>query len=164
MRAELARRGYQGEQPTLVMVAEVAAVRALVSQTSCEISDRADEAWASVFLGAGFDPIDGACRVRSLGRSVGSAFGSLVVDGATVAVGCGAFGHGWASFHGMRTDLGHRGKGYAGQVLVALAQEAAQRGYVRAFLQVEEQNHAARSLYQRAGFETAWRYGYWSQP
>jgi ribosomal protein S18 acetylase RimI-like enzyme len=32
------------------------------------------------------------------------------------------------------------------------------------FLQVEEENAGARSLYRRAGFTKAWRYFYWSRP
>ena len=81
-----------------------------------------------------------------------------------MAVGCGSYSNGWASFHGIRTDMAQRGKGYAGRVLVGLAVEARERGIARAFLQVEETNTGAQSLYRRAGFEVAWRYLYWSRP
>jgi ribosomal protein S18 acetylase RimI-like enzyme len=89
----------------------------------------------------------------------------MVRDGdKTIAVGCGSFGHGWVSFHGMRTDLSRRGEGLAGRVLAGLAGEALARGIDRAFLQVEEKNAPARALYRRAGFTQAWRYFYWSKP
>lgn len=163
VRAELARRGYGFEQPTLVKTAAVSDVLAVTSADPADVSGAPDEAWASVFLGEGFDPVDGAYRVAALSRSPGAAYGSVREQGRTVAVGAGAFGHGWASFHGMRTEAAQRGRGLAGRVLAGLAGAAAERGVTRAFLQVEEKNSGARSLYRRAGFSTAWQYLYWSR-
>lgn len=163
IRAELARRGYGFEQPTLVKIAPTTAVQAVTDRAPAEIAERPDEAWAAVFLGEGFDPVDGACRVKALSRSPGARFGMVRDGGRTIAVGCGAYGQGWASFHGMRTDLNRRGEGLAGRVLAGLAGEARARGVDRAFLQVEEKNAPARALYRRAGFEPAWRYFYWSR-
>jgi N-acetylglutamate synthase len=79
-------------------------------------------------------------------------------------VGVAAFGHGWASVHGMRTDVTRRGQGLAGRVLAGLGGAAQARGIEQVFLQVEEGNSAARSLYRRFGFKPAWRYFYWSRP
>ncbi|CAN5671984.1 GNAT family N-acetyltransferase [soil metagenome] len=164
VRAELARRGYAFEQPTLVKTAVASAVTAVTDLSPAEIAERPDDAWAAVFLGEGFDPVDGAYRVKALSRSPGARFGMVRDGDKTIAVGCGSFGHGWASFHGMRTDLSRRGEGLAGRVLAGLAGEAMSRGIERAFLQVEEKNAPARSLYRRAGFTQAWRYFYWSKP
>lgn len=164
VRAELTRRGYGFEQPTLVKVAPVSAVQAVTDLPPAEVAPRPDEAWAAVFLGEGFDPVDGAYRVKALSRSPGARFGMVRDGGRTIAVGCGAYDHGWASFHGMRTDLARRGEGLAGRVLAGLAGEARSRGIGRAFLQVEEKNAPARALYRRAGFDLAWRYFYWSRP
>ncbi|MDO8799505.1 GNAT family N-acetyltransferase [Phenylobacterium sp.] len=164
VRAELARRGYAFEQPTLVKTAAAGAIAAVTDRPTAEIADRPDDAWAAVFLGEGFDPVDGAYRVKALSRAPGGRFGMVRDGGRTVAVGCGSFGHGWVSFHGMRTDLSRRGEGLAGRVLAGLANEALARGVDRAFLQVEEKNTPARALYRRAGFAQAWRYFYWSKP
>lgn len=164
VRAELARRGYAFEQPTLVKTALASAITAVTHRPPAEIAERPDDAWAAVFLGEGFDPVDGAYRVKALSRSPGARFGMVRDGDKTIAVGCGSFGHGWASVHGMRTDLSRRGEGLAGRVLVGLAGEAMSRGIDRAFLQVEEKNAPARSLYRRAGFTPAWRYFYWSKP
>lgn len=163
VRAELTRRGYASEQPTLVKTAPLAAVGAVAQGDPAQVTDAPDDAWASVFLGEGFDPVDGAYRVKALSRSPGAAFGQIRDGEATVAVGCGAYGHGWASFHGMRTDAARRGEGLAGRVLAGLAAEGMSRGVDQAFLQVEEGNTGARSLYRRAGFQIAWRYFYWSR-
>lgn len=163
VRAELERRGYGFEQPTLVKTAAVSDVQHVTDRPPAEVAAEPDQAWAAVFLGQGFDPVDGAYRVKALSRSPGAAFGRVRQDGVTFAVGAGSYSHGWASFHGMRTEAARRGQGGAGRVLAALAHEATSRGIERAFLQVEEKNTTARSLYRRAGFSTAWRYFYWSK-
>lgn len=164
VRRELLRRGYGFEQPTLVKVAPVSAILKVTDAPPAEIAERPDEAWAAVFLGPGFDPVDGAYRVMALSRSPGARFGMVRDDGRTIAVGCGSYDPDWVSFHGMRTDQARRGEGLAGRVLAGLAREAATRGIDNAFLQVEEGNTGARALYRRAGFVQAWRYHYWRRP
>lgn len=164
VRAELARRGYVFEQPTLVMIGAVAGMSVLADAASAKVAYRPDESWGAVFLGEGFDPVDGADRVRALSRGADTVFASVRENGRAIAVGAGSFSHGWASVHGMRTERGRRGEGLAGRVLAGLAAAAEARGITRVFLQVEEDNAAARALYRRAGFETAWRYFYWSRP
>lgn len=159
VRAALAAMGFRPEQPTLVMAAPVSG---LIGAEPGEVLTSPDDAWRDVFTGEGFDPDDGAYRVAVLSRCSGAAFGRVREGGLTVAVGVAAFGHDWASVHGMRTARAHRGRGHAGRVLAALAAEAARRGLDKMFLQVEEANAPARALYARKQFETAWRYRYWS--
>ena len=154
VRAELTRRGYGFEQPTLVKVGAAAAM----------IADAPDAGWASVFTSEGFDEADGRSRVAALTRSPDAVYGGISEGERTLAVGVAAFGHGWASVHGMRTDASRRGEGLAGRVLAGLAGAAQARGVERVFLQVEEGNLGARSLYRRAGFTQAWRYFYLSGP
>jgi GNAT superfamily N-acetyltransferase len=122
------------------------------------------KSWEQVFLGEGFDPVDGASRLAILGRARDSVFASIVRDGATVAVGSACFAQGWCGIHGMRTLPLQRKQGSAGGILAAFAAEARRRGLDRAFLQVEEGNAVARSLYARLGFATAWTYRYWIRP
>lgn len=161
LRAALLARGYTPEQPTLVKLGRVSDLIALAEPAVA--ADAPDESWAAVFLGPGFDPRDGAFRVRNLSRSPGAVFASVREEGEAVAVGAGAFGHGFLSIHGMRTRQARRGEGLAGRVLAALGAAARARGVERAFLQVEEGNAPARALYARAGFTFAWRYFYWSR-
>jgi hypothetical protein len=98
-----------------------------------EVDTAPDEAWAALFLGEGFDPVDGAHRVRVLARAQGSLYASVREGGRTVAAGAMAFGHGWASVHGMRTDAAQRGHGLAGRVLAGLARvERSRAGVVPA--------------------------------
>lgn len=164
VRAELTRRGYRFEQPTLVSIGTTAGMRALTAALPAEVASRPDESWGAVFLGEGFDPVDGADRVRALSRGGDTVFASVRESGRAVAVGAGSFAQGWASVHGMRTERSRRGEGLAGRVLAGLAQAAEARGLSKVFLQVEEENAPARALYRRAGFERVWRYFYWSRP
>jgi N-acetylglutamate synthase len=161
LRAHLTQLGYRTEQPTLVLTGSVLAMRKMADKLLAEVADAPDAAWAQLFLGEGFDPVDGAHRVALLSRAKGTAFASLLENGEAVAGGAGSFSHGWASVHGMRTVLHRRGEGLAKQVLASLAQTALDRGYDNVFLQVEGDNTSANALYKQAGFQTAWTYAYW---
>jgi ribosomal protein S18 acetylase RimI-like enzyme len=164
VRDELARRGYGFEQPTLVKVGAPAGMIAAARGEAAAIAGVPDANWASVFTSEGFDPADGANRVAALTRSPDAVYGGVSEGERMLAVGVAAFGHGWASVHGMRTDKARRGEGLAGRVLAGLAGAAQSRGIDQMFLQVEEENAGARSLYRRAGFAKVWRYFYWSRP
>ncbi|MFM2276489.1 MAG: hypothetical protein RL211_2361 [Pseudomonadota bacterium] len=162
LRQELTRRGYVAGKPTLVQTGSARTMRQVSTQPPADVDATPDAAWAALFLGEGFDPVDGASRVKSLSRALDAVYASLRESGKTVAAGAGSYSNGWASVHGMRTHQAHRGQGLAGRVLAALAQEATRRGLERTFLQVEASNLAAQALYRRAGFTTAWVYEYWS--
>jgi N-acetylglutamate synthase len=157
----LRQAGLQPTQPTLTMVAPLPAAGGLL-HAGVVVSERPAEAWRQVYLGEGFDPVDGAHRVRALMRAQGAVY-ACAADPATqtvVATGVGSLGHGWLGIHGMRTLPTHRGRGHATGILRALALSAGQRGVLRAYLQVEDGNPAIR-LYESLGFRLAWRYHYW---
>jgi N-acetylglutamate synthase len=160
----LSARGYRPSQPTWVQTGSVAAMRSVTLEAPADVDDAPDKAWAQLFLGEGFDPVDGAHRIRNLSRSKSNVYASLRESGHTLAGGAASFAHGWASVHGMRTHAAERGKGLAGRVLAGLAGAAKRRGFTRVFLQVEADNPTAQALHQRAGFTTAWIYAYWKKP
>jgi len=160
----LRNRGYQAGKPTHVQTAAVARVMTLSPGPFAQTATFPDAGWASVFVGEGFDAVDGASRVATLSRAPGALFASIREGDETVAAGMGGFSHGWASVHGMRTAQHCRGRGLAGRVLATLARAAQSRGIERIFLQVEAHNASALALYQRAGFTTAWTYSYWKKP
>jgi ribosomal protein S18 acetylase RimI-like enzyme len=162
--------GYRDDRHSLVQIAGSADVRRLVADPQVSLAARPDDAWGEVFLGEGFDPVEGASRVKSLSRAPDALYASIADStrsgiglAKAMAVGAVSFAHGWASIHAMRTALAHRRQGLAGRILSALAQAAIDRGYDRIFLQVEENNAGAQSLYARAGFENMWRYAYWQR-
>ena len=162
-RALLQERGYREQVVTDVCIAKAADVQAVSGDSRAVLADAPDAAWASVFLGEGFDPVDGASRVQKLGQAAGSLFATVTQDGRPVAAGAAAFSHGWASIHGMRTAQRRRREGIGARVMAALAEIAHQRSLPRIFLQVEADNAPAIALYRRAGFVTAWEYAYWSR-
>ena len=163
-RDELLQLGYGKHKPTLVQIAAAQAAAGAFSGPAAEISALADDEWASVFLGEGFDPIEGASRVQTLRRAKGSLFARVRgEDGQTAAAGVLSLAHGWASIHGMRTAQSQRGRGHATRVVSTLAAVALDKGFERIVLQVEAGNAAAQRLYARCGFTTAWSYGYWKK-
>ncbi|HEX3888579.1 MAG TPA: GNAT family N-acetyltransferase [Phenylobacterium sp.] len=157
--AELTRRGFAPQQPTIFKTGSVAALAAF-SHAPARVLETPDAAWAGVFLGDGFDPADGAHRVQALTRSPGAIYGAAGQGGATHAVGVMSFGARWVGIHGMRTAPGHRGQGHARAILAALGRVALACGRGQVFLQVEEAN-PARRIYRAAGFAPIWRYHYW---
>jgi N-acetylglutamate synthase len=164
MRAQLRAAGYVRFKPTLVQTGRVSDLAGQERRgIEVELAPAAAAGWEEVFLGEGFDPVDGASRLAILRRSAHSVFASVREGGRTVAVGAACFSQGWVGVHGMRTLPAHRGRGLAGAVLSALAGRARERGVQRCFLQVEEGNARARSLYAGRGFATAWGSAYWKK-
>ncbi len=164
--AALIEQGLKVTQPTLTCVARVADVLdATRSITPAKVSPSPSPAWSQVYLGEGFDPVDGASRVKALSRATGSLYAHSVDSHANpadmVATGVGSYGHGWLGIHGMRTLGTNRKQGHASRILRALALQAQARALPSAYLQVDEGNRAALRLYESLGFTIAWRYVYW---
>lgn len=158
---DLGARGYTPRQPTLTLVGSVDALAAREPGHEVATCTQAGPGWAEVFLGTGFDPLDGASRLAILQRGRDTVFASAQRQGRIAAVGTACFSHGWCGIHGMRTAPDARGQGLASAILATFGRMARQRGLQRVFLQVEEGNTTARSLYGRAGLRTAWCSEYW---
>ena len=163
VRAVLVAEGFEASTPTLTQTGPLQAVADLQPCVPVRVLDEPDEAWSHVFLGEGFDPVDGASRMAILRRGRQSVFAAALVDGEVAAVGLAGIAHGWCGIHGMRTLPAFRRRGLASAILGALARAAAAKGVRRAFLQVEEANAAAQQVYRRAGLEPVWCYEYWSR-
>jgi GNAT superfamily N-acetyltransferase len=165
LRGELLGRGYRRTKPTLVQVGWVDGLTGSAggSGSHVELTEAPSADWEQVFLGEGFDPVDGASRLAILRRGRDSVFASVRERGRTVAVGSACLSQGWCGVHGMRTLPAHRGRGLASAVLAALGRAARERGIDRCFLQVQQDNAAACSLYAARGFATAWAYAYWQK-
>jgi N-acetylglutamate synthase len=163
LRNTLSAHGYRLHQPTLVKLGDARRLSRLADPAGVDLSTTVDDEWASVFLGDGFDAVDGAHRVRLLGRAARAVHARVRVEGRVIAVGSACVAHGWVGVHGMRTALAHRGRGLASRILATFGAHALERGVERLFLQVDAAN-PARALYRRAGFTTAWTYAYWRRP
>ena len=99
---DLQRRGYRPGKATLVQVARLQDIPA-PAESSVRLTATPASGWEQVFLGEGFDPVDGASRLAILRRARDSLFASVEREGAALAVGSACFSHGWCGVHGMRT-------------------------------------------------------------
>lgn len=166
----LDQAGYAAQQPTLTLVGQTTRVldHALANRPAdtpqVVVSAAPTEDWQAVYLAAGFDPTDGAHRIAALSRSTTVVYASISGPNGPLAAGTASFSRGWASVHGMRTVPQARGQGLARHIIGSLARLACSQGLEHVFLQVEESNAGALSLYQRLGFNVAWRYHYWRRP
>jgi len=77
-----------------------------------------------------------------------------------VAIGRVAMAGDWAGLTAVEVHPRHRRRGLGGAITAALAAAAAARGAGGLYLQVEDDNDAARALYRRAGFADHHGYHY----
>lgn len=162
---QLQAAGYAAAKPTLVQTGGVAGLASLAQprEVVVQLATAPEPRWEQVFLGEGFDPVDGASRLAILRRARDSLFAGIECEGRLVAVGSACLAQGWCGIHGMRTLPAWRGRGYASAILAAFGRAARQRGVARCFLQVEAGNLDAQALYRKAGLATAWGYVYWKR-
>lgn len=164
----LETRGYEIEEPTLVLVGDAERVVERTIRDDADavaVGDGIDEYWAAEYASAfGHDETERerlrayAHLLRHLGPTVATAV--LPVDETPAAVGLGILERGWTGVYAMGTRREARRRGAATAVLHGLARWAQEHGAGRMYLQVETTNDGARQLYTRAGFETAYRYHY----
>ena len=88
------------------------------------------------------------------------AFASLRPGGATIAIGRAAGAGSWAGLTAIEVDPRCRRRGLGAAVTAALAAAARGRGADWLYLQVEDDNAAARALYQKLGFADHHGYHY----
>lgn len=84
----------------------------------------------------------------------------LTLDGETVACGQIALESDLVGLYDIFTATAVRGRGHASLLCRCLLAEARERGARHAYLQVEHDNHPARSVYARLGFADAYAYHY----
>jgi GNAT superfamily N-acetyltransferase len=151
--AELARRGWTREVGALVRIGAAAPIGGLdVDVSRVALSRSFDDAWSARYRRSG-EPGPEVTKVITGGPStwfasvagtgeVPAAIGRCVVDGR------------WAGFMAIEVDPAARRQGLATAVMAALARKALDEGASAAWLQIEEDNTAARALYDGMGFET----------
>lgn len=81
-------------------------------------------------------------------------------DGAMLACGQFAREADLVGIYDVYTETSARGQGLARRLCVTLLQRARDEGARSAYLQVEGDNHAARNVYRRLGFDDGYAYHY----
>jgi N-acetylglutamate synthase len=117
-----------------------------------------DEAWLARyrFRGQALPPI----ARRLLLSAPWQRFASVREAGRTIAVGRLAVADGWAGLTAVEVDPAHRRRGLGRAITGALAATAADHGADNLYLQVLDDNSAARTLYRQAGFSDHHGYHY----
>jgi GNAT superfamily N-acetyltransferase len=185
--AELERRGWVREVTAELWTGALAPVADLGEPSGVRLAREADAAWLARYqrkgvsevalkvLGSGsprsseaesggghsvwFATVPGAAAGGAegdaespAGGAVPAAVGRCVVDGR------------WAGFAAVEVDPALRRRGLATAVMAALARQALDEGASAAWLQVEEDNAAARELYTRLGFTAHHAYHHYRAP
>jgi N-acetylglutamate synthase len=132
--------------------------RARAVGAAVAIDPAPDAAWLAQYHYRGQDLP--AIAIRLLTSAPWQAFGSVRADAETIAIGRVAGSGDWAGLTAIEVDARHRRRGLATAVTAALAARAAARGAANLYLQVTDENIAARSLYQRLGFADHHGYHY----
>jgi N-acetylglutamate synthase len=117
-----------------------------------------DEGWLALYRFRGRRPPPVSRRL--LMSAPWQAFASVREAGDTLAIGRVAVAGDWAGLTAVEVRPRHRRRGLATAVTAALAAAAAARGARGLYLQVEDDNGAARALYRRAGFADHHGYHY----
>ena len=158
-----------GAGPAAALIAGAGPVDVVIDE-----ADRAD--WLAAYRVLNGPADTSAVVERVLARVPGpAAFARVVLDGRPAAIGMFAAPEGpaapqptaekpaggeWAGVFCMATARDHRRRGLALAVLGAGARWAAARGCAGMYLQVEQDNIAARHLYARTGFVHSHSYHY----
>jgi GNAT superfamily N-acetyltransferase len=129
-------------------------------------AERGKRAWERAYASMHGDAHRDRNRLLAYGRAVSSL--ELTATGVVappekdrgVSIGFAVAEQGWTGIFGMGTRPEARRQGAATAVLRTLAQWAVDHDAPRLYLQVEEDNTAARALYTRAGFVDTYRYHY----
>jgi N-acetylglutamate synthase len=143
-----------------VMIAGASSVAAAAQATAAaiEIHPRPDAAWLARYRyrGRQLPPV----ALRLLTSAPWQEFGSVRSGDETIAIGRVAGAGLWAGLTAIEVAPGHRRQGLAAAITTALAARAASRGFPYLYLQVADDNTAARTLYWRLGFTDHHGYHY----
>lgn len=161
----LSNRGYRRVAPTVVEVAPLAAVLDHLGsglRHDVQVAPALDETWIETYRRLEDLSDTEAEVIRGiLGRiDRPAAYALVATEGQPIGVGLGVVDNGWAGVFCVVVDPRCRRVGAARTLLRALAQWAQRQQAWRMYLQVTEQNSAARALYAGAGFETLYGYHY----
>lgn len=159
---ELAARGYEAFDPTLVQIARLDRPPDGPECATCDIVTPTPGVFAdAVALVQEATPEQrDAYHERMLNTPQPTRPLLAHVEGRTVGVGTIMLEDGIAGVFSMATVPDMRGRGVASALLARLLLWAWEHGATHAYLQVDAQNRSAISVYRRFGFATAYTYHY----
>ena len=161
--ALLAAQGFRHFDDTQVMaLASLPAFEVQANDNSLAIRSIGAEAFAQRVGGFRGSPLGQrqAHAQRLLNSSVAHFGFELLANGKPVACGQFAIEDDLVGLYDVFTTEAARRRGLAGTLCKHLLTQARLRGARHAYLQVDGDNHAARSIYLRLGFTYAYAYHY----
>ncbi|MEU2663192.1 GNAT family N-acetyltransferase [Micromonospora sp. DT46] len=156
--AELDARGWVGRPPVLVQTVPLAGLPPAAPEPAgappVELTAEPSDDWLAVAAGRKGGLPDAARHVLTAVDQV--RFAHVYADGTLLAIGRGTVtGQGrWLGLSLVEVLPEARRQGLAGRIIRALADWGAATGASRAFLQVEQRNTPAVTLYRTLGFTT----------
>ncbi|MFI6035501.1 GNAT family N-acetyltransferase [Streptomyces sp. NPDC051315] len=160
--AELERRGWVREVTAGLWIGALAPVADRVEAEGVVLTREADEAWLARYQRKGVSEV--ALQVLGSGPSVWFASVPGEEGAAPAAIGRCVVDGRWAGFAAVEVDPEQRRRGLATTVMAALAHRALEEGASAAWLQVEDDNAAARALYGGMGFGPHHSYHHYREP
>jgi N-acetylglutamate synthase len=127
-----------------------------------EVAPEPDERWLGQFHHRTLPALDVARAL--LTRHDRVAFAQIDVDGQVAAIGRGVVDDGWLGLSSIAVGPRFRRRGLAHTIVAGLIEWGRTAGADRSYLQVESDNAAAITLYERLGFWTHHRYRYRRDP
>ena len=159
LETRLIERGWRLRAgPAMVMTARTERIADHRQDLGLTIAAEPDAGWLRLYRFRGQQLPPAALAVLLSAPS--QLFASLRRDGHTVATGRLSLAGGWAGITAVEVDPAWRRAGLGTAVTAALAAQADAQGVQNIFLQVEEENAAARALYGHCGFAEHHRYHY----
>lgn len=157
---QLHHRGYQAEGHSIVLTARVGDVQKSPSLPVELASDLTPDWVRCCWPGGSNDrDVDSRCRIAGRVRRP-RVFATVRLDGRPAGAAMASVVRGWGCITAVRTPPDFRRRGVARALIAALADWAGGQDAESLFLQVEEDNVAALSLYAAAGYREAYRYHY----
>jgi len=154
--AYLAERSWRITHGAIVMTARPQPVSGQADLV--EVQDQPDEGWLSLYQYRGNRPPPISAQL--LRSAPWQAFASIRREGRTVAIGRVAVADGWAGLTAVAVHPNCQRRGLGQAITAGLVNAAAAYGVSGVYLQVEDDNLAARSLYQGLGFTEHHGYHY----
>ncbi|WP_443057616.1 GNAT family N-acetyltransferase [Streptomyces sp. IBSBF 2806] len=172
--ARLEERGWVREVTAQLWIGALAPVADRAEATGVVLAREADRAWLARYQRKGV----GEAALKVLGGGSPGPGGAGSGDGPSVwfasvpgpdggpptAIGRCVVDGRWAGFAAVEVDPARRREGLATTVMAALARQALAEGASAAWLQVEEENTGARTLYAGMGFAAHHAYHHYREP
>ncbi len=157
----LAERGYRKIDLTYVLGLDLADCD-LSTMPAVELGDESVDEWIQIFCRLQQSGVERHQVHRQILQAIPARrfLASLSASGQTVACGLGVLENGFFGLFDLITDPDQRRKGHGTRLVSGMLRWAQENGAAQAYLQVMEENLAARRLYARFAFQKVYEYWY----